>query len=165
MRIKIDGTSFQVGEEWREPLTTLVERLNALCVEDIYGGVQCAPLLHDNGVKRIAIIKEVRSATGMNLKDAKKLSDQAPVRLPVMTAERARAFVNAVNAQGGRASMPEPPLIDRLAAIAETAEKEEPEAVELFQQFLATQERLTKILKVGELNGQFRDKIESYLSP
>lgn len=34
------------------------------------------------GNKKIAVIKEVRAATGLNLKEAKQLCDRAPVELP-----------------------------------------------------------------------------------
>jgi hypothetical protein len=165
MRIKIDGTEYQVSESWREPLTLFVQRLNDLTVSDLYDGSQAAPMLHRSGPRRIAIIKEVRQATGMNLKDAKVLSDQAPVSLPVMTAEKAQAFVNAVNHQGGHATMPDPPVIDRLAAIAERVAQESPEADELYTKYMNAQELIHKILQAGELNSVFRDKIESYLSP
>lgn len=167
MRVKIDGTEYQISESWREPLTLFVQRLNDLTVSDLYDGSSAAPMLHKNGPKRIAIIKEIRAATGMNLKDAKVLSDRAmraPVTLPVMAAERAQAFVNAVNAQGGHATMPNPPVIDRLAAIAERVEQETPEADELYTKFMNAQELMHRVLQAGELNGVFRDKIEEHLA-
>lgn len=164
MRVKIDGTEYQLGESWRAPLTTLVERLANLTADDLYDGNQAAPFLHANGPKRIAIIKEIRTATGMNLKDAKALSDRVPVAMPVMTASRAQAFVNAVTMQGGHATMPNPPVVDRLAAIAERIEQETPVAEELFTKFMNAQVTLAKILQVGELNSVFRDKIEEHLS-
>ena len=163
MRVKIDGTEYQLAESWREPLEGFVQRLSAMSQADLYSSSEGRPFLQANGPKRIAIIKEVRSATGMNLKDAKNLSDRAPVQMPSMTIERAQAFVNAVNAQGGRATMPDPPVIERLAKIAEQVELETPVAEELFTTFMNAQRNLAEVLKAGELNGVFRDKIESYL--
>lgn len=164
MRVRLDGTDYQVGEEWRGPITSLVKTLSTICQTEIFGGVRGAPILHHCGKRKIAVIKEIRSATGLNLKDAKAISDRAPVKLPVMDAATASAFVMAVNNQGGHATMPAISAVDRMAELGKRAEAETPEAEELFSVYLCLQEQLFKLLKVGEMNGVFRDKIESRLS-
>ena len=51
-------------------------------------------VLKEPGQKKIAVIKEVRGITGMNLKDAKALVDKAPVtikeKMPKEDAEKAK---------------------------------------------------------------------------
>ena len=49
--------------------------------------------LIDAGRKKIAVIKAVRAATGFNLKDAKRHTDQAPVNLPPIADEQRGAEV------------------------------------------------------------------------
>lgn len=164
MRVRLDGTDFQVAEHWREPLTKLVQNLHLVCQHELYDGKAGAPVLHHCGQKKIAVIKEVRAATGLNLKDAKGIADKAPVALPVMTYEKAMTFVNAINAHGGHATLPAPPVIDRLAALGKKVEEETPVAEELYTRYMQLQEAQTKILQLGEMNGVFRDKIESRLS-
>jgi large subunit ribosomal protein L7/L12 len=54
------------------------------------------------GTAKIAVIKEIRTLTGMNLKDAKELVDKAPVtikeKMPKEEAEKAKT---AIEAAGG----------------------------------------------------------------
>lgn len=54
------------------------------------------------GTAKIAVIKEIRGITGMNLKDAKELVDKAPVtikeKMPKEEAEKAKV---AIEAAGG----------------------------------------------------------------
>lgn len=54
------------------------------------------------GTAKIAVIKEIRGITGMNLKDAKELVDKAPVtikeKMPKEEAEKAKT---AIEAAGG----------------------------------------------------------------
>lgn len=164
MRVRLDGTDFQVSEHWREPLTKLVQNLHSVCQHEMYDGVSGAPLLNHCGQKKIAAIKAVRAATGLNLKDAKAIADKAPVRLPVMSFEKAAEFVREINSFGGSAKLPDPPVIDRLAALGKTIEEETPVAEELYTRYMQLQVAQAKILQLGEMNGVFRDKIESQLS-
>lgn len=164
MRIRIDGTDFQVGENWREALTKLVQDLHNVCKHEMYGGVSGAPLLSHCGQRKIACIKAVRAATGLNLKDAKAIADKAPVRLPVMSFERAIEFVREIKDIGGDAVLPEPPVIDRLAELGKKVEEETPVAEELYTRYMQLQAAQLKILQLGEMNGVFRDKVESQLS-
>ncbi len=59
-------------------------------------------VLKDSGQKKIAVIKEVRAITGMNLKDAKELVDKAPItikeKLPKDEAEKAKAALEEAGA-------------------------------------------------------------------
>lgn len=59
-------------------------------------------VLKETGQKKIAVIKEVRAITGMNLKDAKALVDKAPVtvkeKLSKEDAEKAKASLEEAGA-------------------------------------------------------------------
>ena len=59
-------------------------------------------VLKEAGQKKIAVIKEVRGITGMNLKDAKALVDKAPVtvkeKLPKEEAEKAKGALEEAGA-------------------------------------------------------------------
>ena len=59
-------------------------------------------VLKEAGQKKIAVIKEVRQITGMNLKDAKALVDKAPVtlkeKMPKEDAEKAKAGLEEAGA-------------------------------------------------------------------
>ncbi|MCO5166205.1 MAG: 50S ribosomal protein L7/L12 [Planctomycetes bacterium] len=59
-------------------------------------------ILKDAGQKKIAVIKEVRGITNLNLKDAKELVDKAPVTIkPKMSkdeAEKAKAVLEEAGA-------------------------------------------------------------------
>ena len=59
-------------------------------------------VLKEAGQKKIAVIKEVRGLTGMNLKDAKALVDKAPVtikeKMPTEEAEKAKAALEEAGA-------------------------------------------------------------------
>lgn len=59
-------------------------------------------VLKEPGQKKIAVIKEVRQITGMNLKDAKALVDKAPVtikeKMPKEDAEKAKAGLEEAGA-------------------------------------------------------------------
>jgi large subunit ribosomal protein L7/L12 len=59
-------------------------------------------ILKEAGQKKIAVIKEVRQITGMNLKDAKALVDKAPItikeKMPKDDAEKARGALEEAGA-------------------------------------------------------------------
>lgn len=59
-------------------------------------------VLKEAGQKKIAVIKEVRAITGMNLKDAKALVDKAPVtikaKMPKDDADKAKAGLEEAGA-------------------------------------------------------------------
>lgn len=59
-------------------------------------------VLKDAGQKKIAVIKEVRGITNLNLKDAKELVDKAPVtikaKMPKDEAEKAKALLEEAGA-------------------------------------------------------------------
>ncbi|HBP19859.1 MAG TPA: 50S ribosomal protein L7/L12, partial [Planctomycetes bacterium] len=59
-------------------------------------------VLKEAGQKKIAVIKEVRGLTGMNLKDAKALVDKAPCtikeKMPAEEAEKAKAALEEAGA-------------------------------------------------------------------
>lgn len=59
-------------------------------------------VLKDAGQKKIAVIKEVRGITNLNLKDAKELVDKAPVtikaKMPKDEAEKAKAVLEEAGA-------------------------------------------------------------------
>lgn len=59
-------------------------------------------VLKEAGQKKIAVIKEVRAITGMNLKDAKELVDKAPTtvkeKMPKEEAEKAKAALEEAGA-------------------------------------------------------------------
>ena len=59
-------------------------------------------VLKEAGQKKIAVIKEVRAITGMNLKDAKALVDKAPVtikeKMPKEDAEKAKGALEEAGA-------------------------------------------------------------------
>ena len=55
----------------------------------------------DCGMKTIAVIKEVRAATGFNLKDAKQLCDRAPTELPHIQDEMRGAEVARLLREAG----------------------------------------------------------------
>lgn len=59
-------------------------------------------VLKEAGQKKIAVIKEVRGITGMNLKDAKALVDKAPVtvkeKMPKDDAEKAKGALEEAGA-------------------------------------------------------------------
>ncbi len=59
-------------------------------------------VLKDAGQKKIAVIKEVRGITNLNLKDAKELVDKAPVtikaKMPKDECEKAKALLEEAGA-------------------------------------------------------------------
>jgi large subunit ribosomal protein L7/L12 len=59
-------------------------------------------VLKDSGQKKIAVIKEVRGITNLNLKDAKELVDKAPVtikaKMPKDEADKAKALLEDAGA-------------------------------------------------------------------
>ncbi|MGE0707119.1 MAG: 50S ribosomal protein L7/L12 [Planctomycetota bacterium] len=59
-------------------------------------------VLKDAGASKIAVIKEVRGITGLNLKDAKALVDKAPVtlkeKMPKEEADKAKAALEEAGA-------------------------------------------------------------------
>lgn len=59
-------------------------------------------VLKDAGQKKIAVIKEVRSITNLNLKDAKELVDKAPVtikaKMPKDECDKAKALLEEAGA-------------------------------------------------------------------
>lgn len=76
--------------------------------------------LKNVGNKKIAVIKEVRAATGLNLKDAKDLVDRAPVTFDVdreVNGETARYIVRAFQEAGATISVDlNVSVIDKLTA-------------------------------------------------
>ena len=59
-------------------------------------------ILKEAGQKKIAVIKEVRSITGMNLKDAKAMVDKAPVTIKAkMSKEDAEKAKTGLEDAGG----------------------------------------------------------------
>jgi len=70
------------------------------------------------GYKKIAVIKEVRAATGLNLKDAKQLCDRAPMDLPQMLDEvRAAEVVRLLRDAGATVEAQcETTVLDKLTA-------------------------------------------------
>jgi hypothetical protein len=78
--------------------------------------------LLSTGRKKIAVIKEIRAFTGLNLRESKRLADNAPTDLPAprtpVTAEQATYIVRALREAGATiaASLTEPTVIDKLTA-------------------------------------------------
>lgn len=70
------------------------------------------------GNKKIAVIKEIRAATGLNLKDAKRLSDRAPVDLPQIRDERTAALaVKGLREAGAKINVTvKPTVLDKITA-------------------------------------------------
>jgi hypothetical protein len=73
------------------------------------------------GIKKIAVIKEIRAFTGLNLKDAKHFADSAPIDLPVpvtpVTTEHANFTVRAFREAGATIEARlESTAIDKLTA-------------------------------------------------
>jgi ribosomal protein L7/L12 len=164
MIVKIDGQDFQVAERWRDTVYALICDLSEATAEEYHGMPAGRPRLIDTGKKKIAIIKAVRTATGLNLKEAKAICDRAPEYLPPMSPQKAAAFVREARECGAIVEPPERSVVDRLAEIGEKIEKETPQAETLYSQFLIAQEKLTLILRAGENNGVFRAKVEAHVS-
>ena len=73
------------------------------------------------GMQKIAVIKEIRAFTGLNLRDAKQLADHAPIDLPVpvtpVTTEQANYTVRAFREAGATITARlESTVIDKLTA-------------------------------------------------
>lgn len=58
--------------------------------------------LIDNGPKKIQVIKAIREATGLGLKEAKDITDKVPTKFKVYTAEAAKKFKQDATAQGAK---------------------------------------------------------------
>lgn len=164
MIVKIDGNDFQIAERWRETVYALLGDLAAATAEEYHGVAAGRPRIIDCGKKKIALIKAVRTATGLNLKDAKAICDRAPEYLPPLSPAKAAQFVREAREAGAIVEPPERAVVDRLAEIGERLERETPQAEELFSQFLIAQEKLTLVLRAGENNSMFRAKIEALVS-
>lgn len=77
--------------------------------------------LVSSGNKKIAVIKEIRAFTGLNLKESKHLADTTPVDLPVpsipITTEQANYTVRAFREAGATIQVQlESTAIDKLTA-------------------------------------------------
>lgn len=72
--------------------------------------------LEDAGVKKIAVIKEIRSAYGFNLRIAKNWCDKAPVVLPDLAPGRAQELAKKLRECGARV-FTDPGPLDRLTAL------------------------------------------------
>ncbi len=63
-------------------------------------------ILNDGGANKIAVIKEVRTITGLGLKEAKDLVDTAPKTVKeAMKKDEAEAAKKAIEAAGGKATL------------------------------------------------------------
>jgi PTH2 family peptidyl-tRNA hydrolase len=72
--------------------------------------------LEDCGRKKIAVIKELRAGYGLSLKDAKHLSDKAPLILPPIQPGKGAAMVRALREAGATVTVVDPSAIDKITA-------------------------------------------------
>jgi len=163
MIVKVDAVEFQIAPRWKKTVIALLDDLSKATAEEYSGVPTGAPRLIHCGQRKIAVIKAIRQATGLNLRDAKALADRAPVDLPNMSSAIASEFVREVREAGGTVEPPTLGAIDRLAKMGERIELETPEAEELYSRYLTAQSALTGVLRAGEGNSVFRAQIEAAL--
>jgi len=77
--------------------------------------------LLNTGHNKIAVIKEIRDFTGLNLRESKQLADRAPIDLPVpvtpITTEHANYTIRALREAGATiTALLESTVIDKLTA-------------------------------------------------
>ena len=73
--------------------------------------------LVDCGTKKIAVIKAIRAAYGINLRDAKNQADQAPITFPELDYEQGARFVNELRNSGATVEATgKPNVLDQITA-------------------------------------------------
>lgn len=115
MKIRIerdDGEitgSYEVADIWEPAI------INLLSTMELAQTTTLQLRLESHGGAKIAVIKCLRAAYGMNLKDAKTITDRLPTRLPPLPEYEARVLMKEVRSVGG--TITEPSAVDRLARI------------------------------------------------
>lgn len=105
--------SYEVHTLWEPAIVNLLNTIES------FQRAEGQPLqlkLESAGPKKIAVIKCIRAAYGLSLKDAKNLIDRAPIHLPPLPEYEARLLMREIRSEHG--VIGEPSAIDRLAAIA-----------------------------------------------
>ena len=74
--------------------------------------------LENGGVRKIAVIKALRSAYGFNLKIAKGWVDKAPVLLPPLGPGMAGSMVKSLRDEGASVTVIAPTTLDKLTAVS-----------------------------------------------
>ena len=74
--------------------------------------------LDDAGLKKIAVIKDLRFAYGFPLQEAKRWTDKAPVLLPPVGPGMAGKMIKALRESGATVTVIEPTTLDKMTAVS-----------------------------------------------
>jgi len=74
--------------------------------------------LEDAGTRKICVIKDLRSAYGFALIEAKNWADKAPVALPSTGLGVANKLIKALRESGATVTVVEPTTLDKLTAVS-----------------------------------------------
>lgn len=106
-----EGTrEFLVPAEFHQAVWSLLTTIDAGAGENV------VPRLLSRGSKPIHTIKVLRQYYGLNLKDAKRFVDLAPVKLPPLQRITAEKMIEELVREGARVELPS--AIERLGALA-----------------------------------------------